>query len=57
MPVAREAVKLLKGKPKQWSRPSASGRAVVCFFCGECGTRLVGSSLPMPVPIFSFTVH
>ena len=40
MPVAREAVKLLKGTPKQWSRPSASGRAVVCFFCGECGTRL-----------------
>lgn len=40
MPVPREAVKLLQGTPKQWSRPAASGRAVVCFFCGDCGTRL-----------------
>ena len=40
MPVPREAVILLQGEPKQWSRSSASGREVVCFFCGECGTRL-----------------
>lgn len=41
MPVPREAVKLLQGTPKQWSRPAAaSDRTVVCFFCGDCGTRL-----------------
>lgn len=40
MPVPRQALKLLQGHPKQWSRPAASGRTVVCFFCGECGTRL-----------------
>ncbi|MEO0431809.1 MAG: GFA family protein [Cyanobacteria bacterium J06656_5] len=40
MPVPRDAVKLSQGTPKQWSRPAASGRTVICFFCGECGTRL-----------------
>ncbi len=40
MPVPRDAVVLLQGKPKQWRRMSDSGREVVCFFCGECGTRL-----------------
>ncbi|PZD71825.1 hypothetical protein C1752_04527 [Acaryochloris thomasi RCC1774] len=40
MPVPRAAVILLQGTPKQWSRTSDSGREVVCFFCGECGTRL-----------------
>ncbi len=40
MPVPREAVKLLRGTPKQWSRPAASDRTVVCFFCSNCGTRL-----------------
>ena len=40
MPVPREVIKILKGKPKQWSRSAASGRSVVCFFCGDCGTRL-----------------
>ncbi|MBP0022104.1 MAG: GFA family protein [Cyanobacteria bacterium SBLK] len=40
MPVPRDAVIILKGKPKQWKRISHSGREVNCFFCGECGTRL-----------------
>ncbi|MEM1255164.1 MAG: GFA family protein [Cyanobacteria bacterium P01_H01_bin.21] len=40
MPLPRESVKLTKGTPKQWSRPSASGRTVACFFCSNCGTRL-----------------
>jgi hypothetical protein len=40
MSVPREAVVLLQGEPKQWSRPAASGREVVCFFCGDCGVRL-----------------
>jgi hypothetical protein len=40
MPVARDAVILLKGQPKEWKRVSESGREVSCLFCGECGTRL-----------------
>lgn len=40
MPVARDAVIILQGEPKQWSRVSESGRKVVCYFCDECGTRL-----------------
>ena len=40
MPIPRNALKLLRGQPKQWSRPAASGNSVVCFFCDNCGTRL-----------------
>ncbi|MFB2979536.1 GFA family protein [Microseira sp. BLCC-F43] len=40
MPVARDAVVITQGKPKQWKRVSDSGREVICFFCGECGTRI-----------------
>ena len=40
MPVPREAVKLIQGEPKIWTRKSDSGREVSCFFCGNCGTRL-----------------
>ena len=40
MPVPREALVILKGQPKQWRRSSNSGREVICFFCGNCGTRL-----------------
>jgi trans-aconitate 2-methyltransferase len=40
MPVFRDAVVILQGQPKQWTRVSESGREVSCLFCGECGTRL-----------------
>ena len=40
MPVPRDAVIILQGQPKQWKRVSDSGREVICFFCGDCGTRL-----------------
>ncbi len=40
MPVPREAVKIIQGEPKTWTRKSDSGREVSCFFCGNCGTRL-----------------
>ena len=32
MPVPREAVVILQGQPKQWTRVSDSGREVSCFF-------------------------
>lgn len=40
MSVPRDAVYILQGEPQPWSRGSASGREVICFFCRECGTRL-----------------
>ncbi len=49
MPVPRDAVILIQGKPKQWRRTSDSGREVVCFFCGECGTRLFHQPTRNPV--------
>lgn len=40
MSVPRDAVVIIQGKPKQWSRVAESGREISCLFCGECGTRL-----------------
>jgi hypothetical protein len=31
----------LKTKLGQWSRPADSGRTVDCYFCKECGARVV----------------
>lgn len=38
--VPREAVKIVQGQPKTWTRESDGGRAVICSFCSNCGTRL-----------------
>jgi hypothetical protein len=38
--VPRDAVVLVEGEPKAWTRGTDSGREVKNFFCGECGTRL-----------------
>ena len=46
MPVPRNALVILEGKPKQWSRVSSSDREVACFFCGDCGTRLFHNPAP-----------
>lgn len=40
MPVPHDAVVILQGTPKQWTRGADSGREVNCLFCGKCGTRL-----------------
>ncbi|MBW4440321.1 MAG: GFA family protein [Plectolyngbya sp. WJT66-NPBG17] len=40
MTVQREAVVILQGQPKDWTRGADSGQTVRCFFCGNCGTRL-----------------
>ncbi len=31
---------LVQGAVKQWSRPTASGQQLGCYFCPACGTRL-----------------
>jgi hypothetical protein len=38
--VPQDAVVILRGKPKAWTRKSDSGREVNNLFCGDCGTRL-----------------
>lgn len=48
MPVPREAVVILQGQLKEWSRVSQSGHQVTCSFCGECGTRLFHSPARNP---------
>lgn len=36
----RGDLRLLQGEPRQWSRPTDSGRTLDCFFCPTCGSRL-----------------
>jgi hypothetical protein len=48
MPVAREAVVVISGQLKQWSRRGDSGREVICLFCADCGTRLFHSPTRNP---------
>nr|WP_211176216.1 GFA family protein [Brasilonema sp. UFV-L1] len=38
--VPRDAVVIIQGQTKAWTRKAESGREVSCLFCGECGTRL-----------------
>ncbi len=38
--VLRDAVVIVQGKPKSWTRKNDSGREVNNLFCGDCGTRL-----------------
>ena len=38
--VARDALRLLKGSPRYWSRITASGHTLACAFCPDCGSRL-----------------
>lgn len=38
--VPRDAVVIVQGQPKAWTRKADSGREVKCLFCDNCGTRL-----------------
>jgi hypothetical protein len=38
--VPRDAVVIVQGQPKTWTRKADSGREVKCLFCDNCGTRL-----------------
>jgi hypothetical protein len=40
LPVPRDGVAVVGGTPATWRRVLADGRAIACFFCGDCGTRL-----------------
>lgn len=38
--VRRAALRVTRGAPKSWSRPTDSGRTLHCLFCPDCGARL-----------------
>jgi hypothetical protein len=38
--VPRNALTILEGEVKTWTREVNSDREVACLFCGNCGTRL-----------------
>jgi hypothetical protein len=38
--VPREALRVTRGAPRWWSRPTDSGRVLDCAFCPDCGSRL-----------------
>lgn len=38
--VPREHLRLIRGSPKFWSRPTDSGHMLECSFCPDCGSRL-----------------
>lgn len=48
LPLRKEAVKITEGAPLHWTRVAASGAAVDCSFCGNCGTRLFHGSARNP---------
>ena len=47
----RDAVSIVDGEPRSYSRPSASGDNVVFRFCGNCGTSLWWEPARMPLLI------
>jgi len=38
--VPRERLRLTRGSPKFWTRPTDSGNTLECAFCPDCGSRL-----------------
>ncbi len=51
MPVRAIAFALTAGTPQRWRRTAASGRAVDCVFCPDCGTRLFHAPLRDPAVV------
>ncbi len=35
------AVRIVAGEPKIWTRPTDSGNTTDCYFCPECGSRIM----------------
>ena len=46
--VPRQALVVVRGEPRSFTRPSDSGRPVECLFCAACGTRLFHRPSVMP---------
>ncbi|MEQ8665118.1 MAG: GFA family protein [Rhodospirillales bacterium] len=37
----RAEVRIIKGEPRIWTRPTDSGNTTDCYFCPDCGTRIM----------------
>lgn len=49
--VAPEALEIISGTPKVWTTRGESGRAKLCAFCGDCGTRIYHASEEPTEPV------
>lgn len=38
--VPRSGFRLTRGTPTSWTRPTASGQTLACYFCPVCGSRI-----------------
>ncbi len=38
--VPRASFRLTHGQPKAWTRPTDSGKTLICYFCPTCGSRV-----------------
>ena len=38
--IARTGLRVIRGAPRSWSRTTAAGHVMDCWFCADCGTRL-----------------
>jgi hypothetical protein len=46
--VKRETFKLLQGTPKRYAKKADSGRTLMRYFCGDCGSSLYSHRESMP---------
>ena len=46
--VARDAFQVEKGELRMFTRPTDSGGTTDCYFCPDCGTRIVQQPSSMP---------
>ena len=46
--VRREDFKLVQGTPKRYAKKADSGRSLIRYFCGECGSSLLSHRETMP---------
>lgn len=46
--VPRESFKVTSGTPKCWTRPTAQGAEMSCWFCPDCGNRIYHQSSSWP---------
>ena len=46
--IPREGFQLLQGKPKHYAKRADSGRTLIRYFCGDCGSPIYSHRQTMP---------
>lgn len=44
--VPRDALRVIAGSPRHWTRPTDSGHHLQCWFCDRCGSRMWHEPVP-----------